>query len=203
MLLGKTDKARAALQARSRALNAMDRRLLILSDGERSRESLLAMFGAGVGASIDRLVQEGYLSARPKPGAIAQAAGSLAAMLRPVPNPMPAMPAVAPPAATLPARPALSRRSLAAAKMYLVDMLQLQRNEASASLRAAIHTAPSEDELVYQLCKALLHLRATTAPSYGERITARLAEILPEAWLPRMHAAIAVDDATPDAAISA
>ena len=64
MLLGKTDKARAALQARSPALNAMDRRLLILSDGERSRDSLLAMFGADVGASIDRLVRE----VREKPG---------------------------------------------------------------------------------------------------------------------------------------
>ena len=82
---------------------------------------------------------------------------------------------------------------MAAAKMYLVDMLQLQRNEESASLRAAIHTAPSEDELVWQLCKALRHLRATTAASYGERVSARLAEILPEPWLPRLQAALSAD----------
>ena len=41
MLLAKTDKARTALQARSPALNAMDRRVLIVSDGERSRDALL------------------------------------------------------------------------------------------------------------------------------------------------------------------
>lgn len=198
MLLAKTDKARTALQARSPALNAMDRRVLIVSDGERSRDALLAMFGNGAAANIERLLREGYLEAVQRPGMFAQAASGLAAMLRS--ERMDREPADAPPAtitlvaAPSPApRPAASRRSMAAAKMYLVDMLQLQRNEESASLRAAIHTAPSEDELVWQLCKALRHLRATTAASYGERVSARLAEILPEPWLPRLQAALSAD----------
>lgn len=198
MLLAKTDKGRTALQARSPALNAMDRRVLIVSDGERSRDALLGMFGNGAAANIERLLREGYLEAVQRPGVFAQAASGLAAMLRS--ERTDGEPADAPPAtitlvaAPSPARrPAASRRSMAAAKMYLVDMLQLQRNEESASLRAAIHTAPSEDELVWQLCKALRHLRATTAASYGERVTARLAEILPEPWLPRLQAALSAE----------
>jgi hypothetical protein len=186
MLLAKTDKARTALQMRSPALSAMDRRVLIVSDGERSREALLAMFGNEAAANIERLLREGYLEAVQRPGLLAQATSGLATMLRsdrsdrdvagaPTPSPAP--------------KPA-ARRSMAAAKMYLVDMLQLQRNEESASLRAAIHTAPSEDDLVWQLCNALRHLRATTTASYGERVTARLAEILPQPWLPRMQAAL-------------
>ena len=191
-LLGKTEMARAALQARSPALNAMDRRLLILSDGQRSRESLLAMFGTEVASNIERLLQEGYLEAKARPGVLVQATGGIAAMRRPErsPVPAPAAPKVPPAPAVLPPRPATSRRSMAAAKMYVADMLQLQRSEESASLRAAIHTAPSEDELVYQLCKALHHIRATTAASYGERVSTRLGELLPEAWLPRLQAAL-------------
>lgn len=197
-LPGKTEKARAALQSRSPALNAMDRRLLILSDGKRSREALLALFGVDAAANLDRLLQEGYLEARAAPGLLAHAADGLATMLRPR-GPAQASPPPVPPAA-LPRTPAASRRSLAAAKMYVVDMLQLQRSEACASLRAAIHTAPSEEELVFQLCKAVRHLRATTAATYGERIATRLGEILPEPWLPRLHAALAADGAASSAA---
>lgn len=198
MLLAKTDKARTALQARSPALNAMDRRVLIVSDGERSRDALLAMFGNGASENIERLLREGYLEAVQRPGMFAQAASGLASMLRsertdrePVDAPSATVTAVSAPAPA--PKPAISRRSMAAAKMYLVDMLQLQRNEESASLRAAIHTAPSEDELVWQLCKALRHLRATTTASYGERVTARLGEILPEPWLPRLQAALSTE----------
>jgi hypothetical protein len=194
MLLAKTDKARTALQMRSPALSAMDRRVLIVSDGERSREALLAMFGNEAAANIERMLREGYLEAVQRRGLLAQATSGLATMLRSdrsdrdvagAPVDIPAMPTPSPAP-----KPTTARRSMAAAKMYLVDMLQLQRNEESASLRAAIHTAPSEDELVWQLCKALRHLRATTTASYGERVTARLAEILPEPWLPRMQAAL-------------
>ena len=198
MLLAKTDKARTALQARSPSLNAMDRRVLIVSDGERSRDALLAMFGNDAAANIERLLREGYLEAVQRPGMLAQAASGLASMLRSERTGRDAVdaPSVAITAVSAPSpapKPAASRRSMAAAKMYLVDMLQLQRNEESASLRAAIHTAPSEDELVWQLCKALRHLRATTAASYGERVSARLAEILPEPWLPRLQAALSAD----------
>lgn len=197
MLLAKTDKARTALQARSPALNAMDRRVLIVSDGERSRDALLAMFGKEAATNIERLLREGYLEAVQRPGMFAQAASGLASMLRSErtdresAEPSATITAVSAPAPA--PKPAVSRRSMAAAKMYLVDMLQLQRNEESASLRAAIHTAPSEDELVWQLCKALRHLRATTAASYGERVSTRLAEILPEPWLPRLQAALSAE----------
>lgn len=195
MLLGKTDKGRTVLESRSDALNARDRRLLILSDGQRSRESLLAMFGADAAESLDRLLREGYLVARAEPGMLSQAAGMLAARLRPerasVPPESAAVAAPATSSATPAPRPAATRRSMAATKMYLLDMLQLQRNEEAASLRAAIHTAPSEDELVWQVLRALRHIRATTSASYGERVSTRLAEILPDPWLPRLHATLA------------
>lgn len=164
--LAKTDKARVALQARSPALSAMDRRLLILSDGQRDADVLLAMFGADVAANLERLLREGYLAGdRPPPAA--------------QPDTLPAV------SASQAATP--SRRSLVAAKMYLLDMLQLQRNEQAAALRAAIQAAPGDLALVRQLCEGLRHLQATTAASYAGRVALRLGELLPEAWLSELQ----------------
>ena len=73
--------------------------------------------------------------------------------------------------------------------MYVVDMLQLQRDAESVSLRAEIQTSPSEEELVYRMMKALRHLQAVAAASYARRVGERLAEILPEQHLPRLDQA--------------
>ena len=70
--------------------------------------------------------------------------------------------------------------------MYLLDMLQLQRDAESASLRAEIQTSPSEEELVYRILKGLRHLQAIATTGYAQRVGERLAEILPEAHLPKL-----------------
>ena len=62
MLLNKTGKARAALQAGTAAgLALADRRVLILVDGRRSLDQLVGMLGTGILPTIDRLLREGYL----------------------------------------------------------------------------------------------------------------------------------------------
>jgi hypothetical protein len=73
--------------------------------------------------------------------------------------------------------------------MYMIDMLQLQRDPESVSLRAEIQTSPSEEELVYRMMKGLHHLQAVAAASYARRVGDRLAEILPEPHLPRLDQA--------------
>ena len=83
--------------------------------------------------------------------------------------------------------PAGARRSLAACKMYMLDMLQLQRTADAAELRAAIQCAGEPKELVDALLRALRLIVATSNASYGERVTLRLAEILPLEALPRME----------------
>jgi hypothetical protein len=80
-----------------------------------------------------------------------------------------------------------TRRSLAASKMYLLDMLQLQRNAEAAELRVAIQCSEPA-QLVDTLFQALRVLVGTSTQSYGERIANRLAEILPEETLPRLEA---------------
>ncbi|UHQ19825.1 hypothetical protein LVB87_01270 [Lysobacter sp. KIS68-7] len=179
MRLAKTGKARDALAAgKAGALDLRDRRILILADGQRTRNDVMAMLGADSGQAIDRLRLEGYLD-------VPEAAPAYA----PVPAPA-VVPAeariVAPAPAQVDATPARSRRSLAATKMYMLDMLQLQRTGEAADLRLAIQTTSDQDLLIERLLEGMRHLLATTTASYGERVLQRFAEVLPEASLPRL-----------------
>ena len=187
MPLDKSDKGRSALLDRSGGMSMLERRALILCDGKRGREQLVGLLGPDVLPGLERLLREGYLV----DAAAAKPAGSkpLLSIVAPTQAPMPVAAApVAPIAASVVApRPASpSRRSLAAAKMYIVDMLQLQRDPESVSLKAELQTSPSEDELVHRLGKSLRHLRSVASATYAQRIGERLAEILPEAHLPRL-----------------
>lgn len=181
MAPSKTERGRAALQAHATAgLSLAERRVLILCDGRRRREDLAALLGSDAQPILDRLLRDDYLTLHD--GAAARPAG-----VEPPTTPG----AIATPAsaASQSSPRAASRRSLAASKMYVVDMLQLQRDPESASLRAEIQTSPSEEELVYRMMKALRHLQAVAATSYAQRIGERLAEILPEHYLPRLDQA--------------
>lgn len=215
MLLDKTAKAREALQGGMEAgLSLADRRILILVDGKRSLDQLVSMLGADILAAADRLLREGYMeridagapSRTPTLGSAvtgliratadvvqARAEQIRAASLAPATAiPAPAVTSSPPRAdgttAAPAAHPAGARRSLAACKMYMLDMLQLQRTPEAAELRAAIQCATDPALLVEALLQALRLIVSASTPSYGERVTQRLAEILPLEALPRLEA---------------
>jgi hypothetical protein len=210
MLLNKTEKARAALGAGpSAGLALQDRRILILTDGKRSLNQVMAMLGPDILPAIDRLMRDGYITrdgAIAKPATVQPAAlgGAVTGLLRAATEAVqarteqiraatpttsaptaPASPQIAAAAAQRPSQG--TRRSLAASKMYLLDMLQLQRNAEAAGLRAAIQCSEPA-QLVDALFQGLQMLVATSGQSYGERIVNRLAEILPEDTVPRLEA---------------
>ncbi|BCT91615.1 hypothetical protein LYSHEL_06390 [Lysobacter helvus] len=167
MQLGKTDKARDVLAGGTRGgVDMRERRILILADGRRTLEDVIAMLGEDIRPAVDRLVREGYLS----PSTRAPVAMEIAPRVGPVAT----------------QAPAARRRSLVAAKMYLIDMLQLQRSTEAADLRLAIQSTGDEALLVERLLEGLAHLCATTTASYGARVRERLSEVLPEALLPRL-----------------
>ncbi|MDQ2703290.1 MAG: hypothetical protein M3Y70_10910 [Pseudomonadota bacterium] len=164
MQYDKTDKGREAVAAGPAAgLGLQDRRILILVDGKRSMQQLVAMLGNDIVPRVERLLRDGY---------------------------------IAPDAATVPARalapaqtPATgTRRSLAASKMYMLDMLQLQRTPEAAELRASIQCASAPDALVDALIAAMQSIVSVSTPSYGERVARRLAETLPLEAVPRLEA---------------
>ena len=221
MLLNKTDKARDALGAGpSAGLALQDRRILILTDGRRSLNQVMAMLGPDILPAIDRLMRDGYITrddiaaTRTSAARTPALGGAVTGLLRaateavqarteqiraatpatsaPTPEAAPitvapASPQIAAAAATAPRSSPGTRRSLAASKMYLLDMLQLQRNAEAAELRAAIQCS-GPAQLIDALFQALRMLVGVSTQSYGERIVNRLAEILPEETLPRLEA---------------
>jgi hypothetical protein len=190
MRLAKTSKARDALDAgKAGAVDLRERRILILADGKRTREELIGMLGDTSAASIERLVRAGYLASaddwvRTLPPVAPAARPAVVAVQAP------ATASASPPLSTTPvaAPPPAKRRSLAAAKMYLIDMLQLQRSPTAVELRLAIQSTSEPGALLDRLIDALTYLVGTSQPSYGERVLARFAEVVPEEALPRLPA---------------
>lgn len=171
----KTDLARTALQAHRAPLDMRQRRLLILCDGQRSIADLTGLMGQEAPAMVIQLIQGGYLetgapaaaspSAAPAPAAPRPAAAVAAA---PAPAPVPA-----------PAAPVERRRSLVAARIYLLGILEMQRNPMAAALFRELQQARAENDVVKVLQAALLALPGMTSDGYCERVRLRLLEALP------------------------
>ncbi|UQA70229.1 MULTISPECIES: hypothetical protein [Stenotrophomonas] len=166
----KTDLARTALQAHRAPLDMRQRRLLILCDGQRSIAELTGLLGAEAPAMVIQLVQAGYLST-----------GQATATPTPSPStviaPEPVAAAPAPAAAT--ATPVERRRSLVAARIYVLGILEMQRHPQAAALFRDLQQARAEDEVLQRLQSAMQMLPALTSDGYCQRVRQRLLEALP------------------------
>ena len=162
----KTDQARQALSIRDGSLTLRERRVLILCDGQRSVEELTSMLGPETPSHIRRLRDAGYLVAvveAPPPQSPAPAAETVAASAR--------------------------RRSLVAAKLYLLGMLELQRHPDAAWHRDRLQAAQGDEDTLAQLLAALHCLRQAASPTLAQRVRERLTEVLPEPYLPALQQA--------------
>jgi hypothetical protein len=167
----KTELARTALQAHRAPLDMRQRRLLILCDGQRSIADLTGLLGQDAPAMVIQLVQAGYLStgtgatAAPPPPPPADAAA-----------PAPATPAAAPAA---PATGSERRRSLVAARIYVLGILEMQRHPQAAALFRDLQQARAESEVLQVLHSAMQMLPGLTSEGYCQRVRQRLLEALP------------------------
>ena len=161
----KTDLARDALQAHRAPLDMRQRRLLILCDGQRDLAQLTAMIGPEASAMVIQLIQAGYLVSTAPPEA--------------VPAPAPEGPTAT--SATTSAAPVTERRrSLVAARIYLLGILELQRHPQAAALLHTLQQARSDEQVVAALHGALEALPTLTSSGYAERVRQRLFEVLPQ-----------------------
>ena len=225
MLLNKTERARTALQAGpAGGLGLQDRRILIVTDGKRTLNEVMGLLGPDILPAIDRLIREGYIDdGRAQAHAIAAPAspgmgGAFSGLLRAateavqvrteqirarVPQAQAAAAAATPatPDTTVVAASAPAsggqRRSLVAAKMYIVDMLQLQRHPDAVELKARIQFTSGQAELLDAILAGMRVLVQLANESYGQRVVARLGEVLPEQCLPALERAVASLRASP------
>ncbi|KAB7765083.1 hypothetical protein CEK69_17675 [Xanthomonas sp. LMG 12462] len=150
----KTALALAALQSHDAPLDMRQRRVLILADGQRSLEELATLGGRGADAIVQGLLEQGYLD---------DGRGVAAATV----------------AASAPPPPADPRRALLNARMYLLDLLQLQRHPASPALQLQLRAAREEQDTLRAIALALRAMPEMTSERYAQRIRERVLEILP------------------------
>ncbi|MBC9080430.1 MULTISPECIES: hypothetical protein [Stenotrophomonas] len=165
----KTDLARTALQAHRAPLDMRQRRLLILCDGQRTLADLTGLIGQDAAAMVIQLVQAGYLST------------GTAATTAPPPPAAAAAPAPATPAAA-PAAPATGserRRSLVAARIYVLGILEMQRHPQAAALFRELQQARAESDVLQVLQSAMRTLPGLASEGYCQRVRQRLLEALP------------------------
>ncbi|MBN5029575.1 hypothetical protein JY419_09095 [Stenotrophomonas maltophilia] len=167
----KTDLARTALQAHRAPLDMRQRRLLILCDGQRSIADLTGLLGQDAPAMVIQLVQAGYLST-------GTAAAAPPPSLAPAAAPVPPAPPAAAPAAT-PATAVERRRSLVAARIYVLGILEMQRHPQAAALFRDLQQARAESEVLQVLHSAMQMLPGLTSEGYCQRVRQRLLEALP------------------------
>ncbi|MDT3467625.1 hypothetical protein [Stenotrophomonas maltophilia] len=164
----KTDLARTALQAHRAPLDMRQRRLLILCDGQRTVAELTGLLGQEAPAMVIQLVQSGYLDTGPT-------AAPLPAPAVPV-----ARPAVSPaPMPVTTSAPVERRRSLVAARIYVLGILEMQRHPQAAALFRNLQQARAEDEVLQRLQSAMQMLPVLTSDGYCQRVRQRLLEALP------------------------
>lgn len=190
----KTELARQTLETHSRVLGMRERRLLILCDGRRDLDELKQLFGEDVATLLIQLVAAGYLAVAPLPSSRA-ATPARAAAPAPAPHPLPPPLPHAAPAPAAPPIPAavanaadagppapahVPRRPVLAARVYLVDVLELQRDDESLAHRQRLQSRLDEPALFQAMAQALAFLRTRVAPSLLARIHERLVEVLPE-----------------------
>lgn len=168
----KTERALAALQSHRSPLTLLQRRALILADGQRDVAALAALLGSEGATLVQTLCAMGYLESAADTAADAlHRATPLAAVAAAQPQPMPA---------TEEDVQRLRRRALANARLYLLDILQLQRNPVAVALHGQLQAARAADEIAATIDVALRDLPQFTSSSYAERVRMRIGELLPE-----------------------
>lgn len=163
MTIEKTANGVFALEARSQ-LAPKERQLLILSNGARSLADLVDIFGKDCVPLLEKLEQAGLLRG------VSQA--------KPMP---PATPAAPIDTAAGPKR--AKNRSLAACKIYVIDLLQLQQTEGAIQVVHSLRQSDEPRSILELIVVALDLILERSGERYVERVANRVFEIVPDEQL--------------------
>ena len=172
MRLQKTQAGRDALQRRDRSLHPRERQILVITNGSQTRAQMLDLLGADAEALVEHLLQLGLLEVQSVVAPAIYPLPQRSAHVIPITQASSAgsQPSVAP----------AHKRSLAATKMYCIDVLLLLREiDAYVAVRA-IQDSSSEADLIEHIAAAVCFVREKTSVSYALKILNRMQEIVPE-----------------------
>jgi hypothetical protein len=217
MLLAKTEKSKRMLSQRDASLGAKDRQILIMCNGIRTYDELVGMLGRDVKPVLDQLIQSGLLmdasrALKSNSGVMSQTgtfhssdfvnsgankgASSPKTSTHASSKPLTSMsaPLTTDRAALTPAQDkpistsSRGKRSIAASKMYMINLLQMHRDLDSSTLAVNIHTSEDEQQLVACILASLRFITDKAGRDYGKRVSEQLSNILPESYMPDLDA---------------
>lgn len=162
MTIEKTASGVFALEARSQ-LAPKERQILILSNGARSLSDMVDIFGQECVPLLEKLEQAG--------------------LLRGVSQAPPPAPVVAVPSNAQAGPKRAKNRSLAACKIYVIDLLQLQQNEEAIQVVHALRQSDDPHSILELILVALDLILARSGERYVERVANRVFEIVPDEQL--------------------
>lgn len=159
MHIEKTADGILALEERGK-LSPKERQLLILCNGARSLADLVDIFGQDCVAILDQLESVGLLrgvqQAKPEP----------------------------PPVLDAPAGPKRAKnRSLAACKIYVIDVLQFQQTEGAKHIVQTLRESDEPQKILELILVALDLIEERSGERYVERVANRIFEIVPDEYL--------------------
>ena len=177
MTFAKTEKGRDALRQRASNMSAVERQILIVSNGARDAADLATIMCRPVDDEIDRLIALGYLA---RTSGYAHADYSATGTLLDARSPRTEAPA---PHGAVPAS-AATPRSMAGANMYLMGVLSLQRSMSAVEMAVDMHAAASHDEFLAHAATCLATLAESNGTSYVRRVARKLGRCMPHAHVP-------------------
>ncbi|SHF40929.1 hypothetical protein SAMN02745117_01893 [Lampropedia hyalina DSM 16112] len=166
MLIQRTPHAAKALSDRA-ACSLRERQLLIMCNGTRSSMDIVTLLGHEVLPLLLQMEGKGLLTGVSQP--IKEAIGIKTIPVEPPPKP------VLPPRSKSP--------SLASAKVYVMDLMQLQQNESAEKIARALQVASEPNEMMKLMLWALATILQRSGESYAERAVQRVFEVIPAAHL--------------------
>lgn len=213
--LEKTEKARRVLAStRVSGLGAVERRILILADGQRSLAEIAGVLGAEILPAVQALVDQDYLAlARPAPGPdtappraepLGERLGHLlrgASLIRQA-RPREKAPEEQTPSAgnddiavlsgrssrASPLPKEVAPRSIISAKTHAVDLLALHNDPRLIAAVDTIREARGEARVARAILDALALLRNMGEPQLLSGAVAVLDPLMPESWQPELQA---------------
>ena len=164
--LGKTAQAYNSLQHHVRGeLSLLQRRALILADGQRSVEALCQLLGPGSGPVLESLYQRGYLHEHGNGHYLTPATGVIS-QGRPAPRP---------------------ERTFDAARQHLLALVQQHPEPVARGWEWQLQQASEGDAGLRTLASVLDSLAPAMGPHTADEAERKLPQLLPYAQLERLE----------------
>jgi hypothetical protein len=189
MVFIKTDEGRKRLLTGGISQDTEERRVLMLCDGKRPAEVIERMLGVGAKEKLRNLEKAGLICTVGLPvnsandqTVVVETNLQAAHQQHQVSEPVRAIGAAQVVADTKPR----GMRSWAASKMYLVSILQMQRDVDSASLAVNLHSSSEPENIYTGILQSLAHMSQLTSATVYRRVFEKLLETVPETHLPHL-----------------